>query len=111
MFELLKKLKKNYMLAVLSSTGKEWLAYKIKTYTLDSYFSHYITSCDTHLKKTDTKIYTHALDTLHIKPEESLFIDDKQKILDVAQSVGMHTLLFTDTNQLSVDLHTLNIQI
>ena len=48
------------------------------------------------LTKPDPAIYELLLKRYGLKPEESVFIDDRQKNLDGAASVGIHTLLFTD---------------
>jgi HAD superfamily hydrolase (TIGR01509 family) len=109
MFDLLSKLKKHYTLAVLSSTGKEWLEYKIQKYNLNAYFSAYITSSNTKLKKTEKAIYLYALKSLNIKPEEAVFVDDTEKVLEVAKHVGVHTIRFHNAEQLTAELTAQNI--
>ena len=108
-FPILKKLKEHYKLGILSSTGKEWLEYKIKRYKLNTYFSLYITTSNTSLRKTDKKIYQIAIKKLHILPEETLFIDDTKKVLKVAQELKIKTILFKNSKQLLKELSNLKL--
>lgn len=101
---IVEKLKKHYSLAVASSTGNEWLAYKRDTYNLDNYFTCYITTSNTGLKKVDEKFFKAVLERLAVNAQEILFIDDAQKVLDVASALGIQTILFQNSKQLVKDL-------
>ena len=109
MFPLLAKLKENYKLVVLSATGKEWLNFKIRKYNLDKYFSDYITTFNTGLKKTDENIYYLAAKKLDVKLQECLFIDDSDKVIQTANSIGMKTILFKSPKQLNSQLDKLHL--
>ena len=109
MFPLLAKLKENYKLVVLSATGKEWLNFKIRKYNLDKYFSDYITTFNTGLKKTDENIYYLAAKKLDVKLQECLLIDDTDKVIQTANSVGMKTILFKSPKQLNSQLDKLHL--
>lgn len=109
MFELLHKLKTHYTLTVLSSTGKEWLDYKIQKYNLDSFFSFYITTSATGLKKTDKRIYELALKETRTRPEEALFVDDTWEALNAAQQVGIGVIPFQNSQQLEKELTNLGL--
>lgn len=112
MIDLLKKLKqKRYTLAVASSTGKEWLAYKRKTYHLDEYFSDYFTTCDMRIKKTDKIFFEEILRQLQIPSQNVLLVDDTQKILDVASTVGIQTIRFQNAQQLTEDFKMQDINL
>ncbi|MFA5778480.1 MAG: HAD family phosphatase [Candidatus Paceibacterota bacterium] len=64
-------------------------------------------SCDDGLKKPDQKCFMSILEKLNIKPEESIFIDDKQENLDAAENLGMKSLIFKDNEQFFEDLKKL----
>ncbi len=49
--------------------------------------------------KPDKRIYAHLLDTLAVEASTVLFIDDKQRHLDGAASMGMDVLRFASTEQ------------
>jgi HAD superfamily hydrolase (TIGR01509 family) len=109
MISLLKKLGSLYTLAVLSNTGKEWLDFKREKFKLDNYFKGYIASAYVGIAKPDPKIYHYALRKMKTTPQESLFIDDTQKVLLSAKTVGMNTILFKNSDQLTSELKALLI--
>jgi len=61
-------------------------------------------SCDDGLKKPNQKCFVSILEKLKIKPEESIFVDDKQENLDAAENFGMKTLIFKDDEQFFEDI-------
>ena len=56
------------------------------------------------LLKPDPAIYYLALDRFRLRPEEALFIDDRQINVDGAEAVGMQAHLFTDADDLRARL-------
>ncbi|MDF2605394.1 HAD family phosphatase [Sphingomonas sp.] len=56
------------------------------------------------LVKPDPAIYHLALDRFGLKPNEALFVDDRQDNVDAAAAIGMHAVLFTDTATLRAEL-------
>ncbi len=68
-----------------------------------SFLSHvdgYIVSAIERIKKPDPAIYRLLCDRFQLKPEECLFIDDRQVNVDAAISVGMESVLFENYEQL-----------
>jgi len=68
------------------------------------YFDEVIASCKVSYAKPQTEIYQLALARLHTTPEQSLFIDDKQKNLDPAIAMGFTTILATSPEQIIRDV-------
>jgi 2-haloacid dehalogenase len=54
--------------------------------------------------KPDAKIYKILLERYQLRPEESIFIDDRQENLDTAQKMGIDTILFQTAEQVRQDL-------
>src|SRR3989344_4552832 len=104
MLSLLKTLKNKYRLAALSTIPREWLDYKKKTFKLDDYFELIVSSGYYGYKKPDVRIYEILIKKLGLKPEEMLFIDDKEPLLVPAQKLGINTLLFRGQNDLEKEL-------
>jgi FMN phosphatase YigB (HAD superfamily) len=52
------------------------------------------------MAKPDPAIYKLTLDRLETKPEETLFIDDKQPNIDAAHALGIVGILFTTVERL-----------
>lgn len=88
------KLQKDYHLALLSNDVSEWSAYLRKKYDLNQYFEEIVISGDVGLRKPDRAIYELLLRRLQCRPENSVFIDDRQKNLIPAMREGMRTIQF-----------------
>lgn len=54
--------------------------------------------------KPDPAIYRYALERLGTRPEETLFLDDKQENVDAAVALGMKGLVFSTVEKLRADL-------
>ncbi len=111
LFPLIKKLKKNYKLFSIANTAKEWFEYKKEKYQLDKYFEEIVTSYEEGIKKPDVKIFNIAIERFQIKPQETLFIDDKERNLKPARELGFNTILFKNKEQLKQDLIKLEIKL
>ena len=68
-------------------------------------------SCEDGLRKPDKKAFEFVLKKLKVKPEESVFIDDKRENLDVAKELGMKTILFKNNRQLIKNLEQFGVKI
>ena len=88
------KLQKDYHLALLSNDVSEWSAYLREKYDLNQYFEEIVISGDVGLRKPDRAIYELLLRRLQCRPENSVFIDDRQKNLIPAMRAGMRTIQF-----------------
>lgn len=57
-------------------------------------------SCELHAIKPEPTIYKMAIQNLDVEPQEIIFVDDLEKCLPPAQSLGMRTVLATDPEQI-----------
>lgn len=64
-----------------------------------AFFDGIVISSDVHVVKPDEKIYRHLLDTYRLKPEESLFIDDRADNVTGAERLGINAFQFTGSFQ------------
>jgi epoxide hydrolase-like predicted phosphatase len=81
----------NFSTALRSLLEKKW---KI----LDA-FDVVVISSEVKLLKPDPRIYQLTLKRLHVKPEEAIFIDDTEKNVLGSQALGMHAILFKDSQE------------
>lgn len=72
-------------------------------------FNHLTWSCDLGIGKPDPAIYTHTCEKLQVRPEQSLFIDDKPENIAAAEALNIQAVLFTDAAQLRRDLQARNL--
>jgi putative hydrolase of the HAD superfamily len=67
-------------------------------------FTHNTWSCYLRMAKPDPAIYHHVVDALGVRPEEALFLDDRQENILSAEAVGLQAILFRDVEQLQSEL-------
>jgi putative hydrolase of the HAD superfamily len=62
-------------------------------------FDANIYSCEVGLSKPESGIYHLAIKKLGVKPEEIVFVDDKQENVEGAKKVGMKGVLFEEVEE------------
>ena len=93
-----------FLTAILSNIGdtvQQAMEREIKWLTR---FDVLVWSYQLRMAKPDPAIYRYALEKLGTRPEETLFIDDRQVNVEAATALGMKALLFTTVAQLRTDL-------
>jgi putative hydrolase of the HAD superfamily len=68
--------------------------------------THNTWSCYLRLAKPNPAIYHHVVDALAVRPEEALFLDDRQENILSAEAVGLQAILYRDVEQLRTELST-----
>jgi putative hydrolase of the HAD superfamily len=84
--------------------GDNVLASVERTFDWLPRFDVLIWSYQWHMAKPDPAIYRLCLDKLSVRPEETLFLDDKLLNVEAAQALGMKALQFTTVDHLREDL-------
>jgi epoxide hydrolase-like predicted phosphatase len=74
---------------------------------LDDVFDAMTISAETGVAKPDALIYRMALDKLGVQPAEAVFVDDMPTNIDAAKALGMHGILFKNTEQTIADIKSL----
>lgn len=97
---------KGYKVAILSNTFPNTAA-DIEAHGWYKPYSPVFLSSSVGLAKPDAAFYEYALEKLENKASEVIFIDDQQKCLDPAQSLGMSTVLAKDAQQIINDVSQL----
>ncbi|HLC04928.1 MAG TPA: HAD family phosphatase [Anaerolineales bacterium] len=67
-------------------------------------FDLVVISAEVGLVKPDPRIFHLALSQLGVSPDEAVFLDDMQENVDAAQFVGVHGVLFENTEQAIADI-------
>ena len=91
------KLKDNYRLAILSNDVKEWSVQLRQMYKISHVIDDKdaIISGDARCRKPDMRIYHLLLNKICEKPEECVFIDDREKNLLPARELGIKVIKFS----------------
>jgi HAD superfamily hydrolase (TIGR01509 family) len=91
--KIVKELKKNYKVGILSNNVQEWVLPVLKNYKIEKLFDAVIISSKVGARKPDAIIYYEALKKFSIKPEEAVFIaDEVAEDLVPATGLGMKTI-------------------
>lgn len=84
---------KGYGMYILSNAAIEFYQYFPRQLDLDL-FDGIVVSAEQHMLKPQIEIYRYLLDTYDLKPEECLFIDDRQDNVKGAEETGIKGFVF-----------------
>lgn len=98
-------------MAMLNNESGALNDYRIERFGLAQYFDGFYCSAYLGLRKPDPEIYRRGLRLLHQQPEQSVFIDDRDKNCAAAASVGMHAIQYKDEQQLMDALRALGVRL
>lgn len=87
----------NYKLYVLSNMSLEFIEF-LRTKDVYSNFDGEVVSCIEHVVKPDTEIYERIEERYDLDPTETIFIDDRNKNVEMARSRGWHGFDFNHRN-------------
>ncbi len=110
-FDLIRRLKPDYKLALLSDTSEWDFDYGIRPTEVFRLFDTVSLSFEVKEKKPGKKIFFDAIDKLGLKPEECIYIDDIEEYVDAANQLGIHAIKYTTHERLVGELRKLNIRV
>ncbi|MFS4470361.1 HAD family hydrolase [Chryseobacterium sp. T20] len=111
--EVLRKLKNTeYNLFGLTNWSEETFPYALENYDFFQIFEGKIVVSGTEkLIKPDPKIWHVLLERYNIKAEESVFIDDNTKNIEMAKSLGFTTIQVFPATDLAQELNKLGVEV
>lgn len=92
--------------AILSNMGDSVLESIKREFQWIDNFDVLVWSYQLHLAKPDPEIYLYTLQQLGTRPDETLFLDDKQVNIDAARELGLRAIQFSTIQHLRHDLIT-----
>jgi len=97
--EVLEELRPRYLLAALSDAQTAWARPELRMVGLEQYFYPIVVSGDLGYRKPDRRIFELALNRMHLRPDEAIFVgNDMFRDISGARQVGLRTVFFA-TNQ------------
>jgi len=102
-YNLARKLKNSYRVALLSNINLLHLEYIKRTFPILDAFHNILTSCELGARKPQPQIYLKTLDVLGVAPEEAFYTDDRPELIDAAKKLGVNGFVFTGFEQLKED--------
>jgi putative hydrolase of the HAD superfamily len=97
--------------ALLSNMQFDMAAHARKNFSWFAHFDHQILSCEIKLIKPDAAIFRHTVERLGLRPEETLFVDDREANIEAAREVGLNVIPFESVEQLRVELEKMGFEI
>jgi len=88
------------LFAITNFSAEFWKPFVERERAFFARFRDIVVSGEVKLLKPDPAIYYLALHRFGLKPDEALFVDDRQINIEGAAAVGMRTHLFTDAADL-----------
>jgi putative hydrolase of the HAD superfamily len=100
-----------YRLMTINNESAELNQYRLDHFGLRDIFIAFFSSCWVGILKPARRIYEVALAMSQAEAERSVFIDDRERNLEPARSLGMRTIRFTDALRLRQELAALGVHI
>jgi HAD superfamily hydrolase (TIGR01509 family) len=88
-----------YGTVIVTDSPSEWLDYLIQKDKLYNCADVIISPRNTHMTKSNPEFFRYALNVLDAKPEETVFVNDFQKYVDIASNLGIHAFRLKNPNK------------
>lgn len=102
--DFIRGLRKQVKTGMITNAWPEVRGWLENEWAIADAFDEIVTSAEEHIVKPDPEIYYLALDRLEVEPAEAIFIDDFERNVEGARSVGMHAIHFESPEQIQKDL-------
>ncbi len=110
-FYLLPKLSKTASLYALTNIMAFGLSFKREKFGLDRYFRSIIASSEEGTSKPDPEIFRILINKTGLNPEETVFIDDRERNIDQAKRTGFKTIIYMNLENLKAELVAFGVKI
>jgi putative hydrolase of the HAD superfamily len=97
--------------ALLSNMQEDMASYARKNFDWLRHFDHQILSCELRLIKPDPEIFRRAIERLGVKPQATLFVDDREANVEAARALGVRAIQFKSTEQLRAELREMGFKV
>jgi len=94
---------------LLSNESRELMAYRIPKFGLGPLFDAFLVSAYIGLRKPEPAFFTRALEISQRRPEQCVFIDDREENVAAAQKLGIHSIRLESPQQGIAELGKLGI--
>jgi putative hydrolase of the HAD superfamily len=105
------KVRQGLKIAVVSNESREVNAYRIHKFKLDRFVDSFISSCFVHVRKPDADIFRLALDIAQTPVRHVLYIENTPMFVEVAEGLGIRSILHTDYKSTCSKLASFGLQI
>ncbi|QXV66378.1 HAD family phosphatase [Mucilaginibacter sp. 21P] len=108
---ILKKLKESgkYKVYALTNWSAETFPVALERFEFLSWFDAIVVSGTEKMRKPQPEFYQLLLSRYNVKPNEALFIDDNKRNILAAEQLGIRSIHYQSSEQLTTELQQLNI--
>lgn len=89
-----------YLLATLNNESRELNRYRLDTFGLRSIFRLFFSSCYLGAAKPSACLFRTVVGITQLRPEECVFIDDREQNVEVAREVGLRAVRYRGAEEL-----------
>jgi len=107
--KIMKQLKSKHRLVLLSNTDVMRFGFVKRKFPEILIFDAYVLSYEVGLMKPHPNIYIEALKKAHSRPEEAVFIDDREENVQAAFELGIQAVHFKSKTDLALELKKLGL--
>ena len=97
-------------MAMLNNESGPLNDYRIATFGLTDYFDGYFCSAYLGMRKPELRMFRSGAALLHMRPEQCIFVDDRDANCAAAAEVGMQAIQYKGEQQLTESLRALGVQ-
>lgn len=108
-FDLVRRLKRNYVLGLVSNTNEWHFEYGIRPVEIYPLFDAVTLSFQVKAMKPDRRVYDDILSKVKVQPPECVYIDDMQENVDAAGALGLRAIRYVGPEPLLAALHSLGL--
>jgi putative hydrolase of the HAD superfamily len=112
MIKLVARLKTQheFKIVVVSNESRELNAYRIRQFKLDAFVDCFISSCFVGLRKPDVEMFRLAVDIAQTPVEQVVYIENTPMFVQIAEGLGIRSILHTDYKSTGAKLAALELQ-
>jgi len=111
MIDLIARLKVTHRLkiAVVSNEGRELNVYRIQKFKLARLVDLFVSSCFVQVRTPDEEMFRLAMDIAQVQPRDVVYIDNTAMFTEIAQGLGIRSVLHTDYQSTRAKLAALGL--
>lgn len=80
----------------ISNESRELNDYRINKFRLHELFDGFFSSCYLGMRKPDPRIFKTAMEIVQVKPEECVYFDDREMLVNAAKKLGINAIEHQD---------------
>lgn len=108
---LIKKLRENYRVVLVSDNFAACSPAIRKNELINPHFDKLYFSDEEHVVKQDGKLFSLVLEKEGVLPGEAFFTDDQEKLVAVANGIGINARIFQGAEELTIALKNMGINL